>query len=107
VISRKKKPACGMAHHFSVRTTPHLDRLAKALRKRNKEFNARYREAMTVRADDLYNHGRTHRIKKLVAVNPNDGQWLLRLGRWRFRYDIESFEVVLHACSLRDESTYR
>ena len=96
-----------MAHNFSVRTTPHFDRLAKALRKRNKEFNAKYREAIAVLADDPYNHGRTHQIKKLVAVNPNDGQWRLRLGRWRFRYDIESFEVVLHACSLRDESTYR
>ena len=96
-----------MARNFSVRTTPHFDRLAKALRRRSKEFHARYREAIAALADDPYNRSHTHQIKKLVAVNPGEGQWRLRLGRWRFRYDIEGSEVVLHICGVRDESTYR
>ena len=96
-----------MAERFSVRTTPRFDRLAKALRRRNKEFTARYREAIAILADDPYNHSRAHQIKKLVDVKPGEGQWRLRLGRWRFRYDIEGSEVVLYVCGLRDESTYR
>ncbi len=96
-----------MAAPFRVRTTPRFDRLAKALLRRNREFTARYREAVATLADDPYNRKRGRQIKKLVAVKPGEGQWRLRLGRWRFRYDIENSEVVLHACALRDESTYR
>jgi hypothetical protein len=80
---------------------------AKALGRQNKEFIARYREAIAILAEDPYNHGRAHRIKKLVAIQPGEDQWRLRLGRWRFRYDTEASEVVLYACGLRDESTYR
>jgi len=96
-----------MAGRFSVRTTPRFDRQAKALRRDNKEFAARYREAIAILADDPYNLGRAHQIKKLVAFKPGEGQWRLRLGRWRFRYDIERSEVVLYTCALRDERTYR
>ena len=96
-----------MADRFSVRTTPRFDRLAKALRKRSREYTTRYREAILILADDPYNRSHAHQIKKLVAVRPGEGQWRLRLGRWRFRYDIEGSEVVLHVCGLRDESTYR
>ncbi len=96
-----------MAERFTVRTTPRFDRLAKALRKGNKEFAARYREAIAILADDPYNRSRAHQIRKLVAVESGEGQWRLRLGRWRFRYDIEGSEVVLYVCGLRDESTYR
>jgi mRNA-degrading endonuclease RelE of RelBE toxin-antitoxin system len=96
-----------MAARFSVRTTPRFDRLAKALLRKNKDFVPQYREALASLADDPYNHNRAHQIKKLVAVQPGEGQWRLRLGRWRFRYDIETAEVVLYVCGLRDESTYR
>lgn len=96
-----------MAAGFSVRTAPRFDRLAKALRRRDKEFTNRYREAIAILADDPYNHRGGHPIRKLVAVKPGEGQWRLRLGRWRFRYDIEDTEVVLCFCGRRDESTYR
>jgi mRNA-degrading endonuclease RelE of RelBE toxin-antitoxin system len=96
-----------MVEPFRVRTTPRFGRLAKALRQRHKEFGARYREALAILADDPYNQSRAHQIKKLVAVKPGEGQWRLRLGRWRFRYDVEGSEVVLYLCALRDESTYR
>ncbi len=96
-----------MAGRFSVRTRPRFDRAAKTLGTRNPEFASRYQEAIAILADDPDNLGRAHQIKKLVAVDPGEGQWRLRLGRWRFRYDIERSEVVLYICALRDESTYR
>jgi mRNA-degrading endonuclease RelE of RelBE toxin-antitoxin system len=96
-----------MAGRISVRTTPRFDRAAKALGRRNQEFPTRYREAIAILTDDPYNHSRAHQIKKLVAFKPGEGQWRLRLGRWRFRYDIENSEVVLYICALRDERTYR
>ncbi|PYV40050.1 MAG: hypothetical protein DMG06_21460 [Acidobacteria bacterium] len=56
---------------------------------------------------DPYNRSRRHAIKKLEGVKPGEGQYRLRLGRWRFRYDIFGQEVVLHYCGLRREETYR
>ena len=43
----------------------------------------------------------------IPTTGRGDGQYRLRLGRWRFRYDITGQEVVLHYCSLRREDTYR
>jgi hypothetical protein len=35
------------------------------------------------------------------------GQYRLRLRRWRFRYDIYGQDVMLTYCGLRSEATYR
>ena len=96
-----------MAARFTVRTEPRFDRLAKALRRRHREFTERYEEAIAILREDPHNPRRAHPIKKLVDVGPGEGQYRLRLRRWRFRYDIEGRDVVLYSCGLRDESTYR
>jgi hypothetical protein len=46
-------------------------------------------------------------IKKLVDVRPGYGQYRIRVGRFRFRYDFEGQIVYLKLCSLRSEGTYR
>ncbi|HXM40928.1 MAG TPA: hypothetical protein VN924_06725 [Bryobacteraceae bacterium] len=49
-------------------------------------------------------------LKKQVAYHPgvqaDDGQYRIRSGRFRFRYDIGGQSVYLKACSLRREDTY-
>lgn len=92
---------------FTVRAVPRFRRLARSLTRRYPEFADVYAEAVAILGADPYNRGRTHQIKKLTDVKPGDGQWRLRLGRWRFRYDIEGRDVLLYAAGLRDESTYR
>jgi hypothetical protein len=42
-----------------------------------------------------------------ISAMPATAQYRLRLGRWRFRYDILGNEVVLHYAGLRREDTYR
>lgn len=56
----------------------------------------------------LHDASRTHPIRKLEGV-PRDegGQYQVRLGRFRFRYDIEGHALVLDYCGLRREDTYR
>jgi len=66
-----------------------------------------YAEAIIIFNNDPYNRIRRHAILKLEGVAPHDGQYRLRLGRWRFRYDIHGQEVVLKRCGLRRENTYR
>jgi hypothetical protein len=40
------------------------------------------------------------------VCRPGQGQYRLRLGRFRFRYDIAGHEVALLYCGLRREDTY-
>jgi hypothetical protein len=56
---------------------------------------------------DPHNRSRSYAIKKLEGVRSGEGQYRLRIGRWRFRYDIVGQDVVLHYCGLRREETYR
>ncbi len=96
-----------MTPSFSVRTTPHFDRLLKTLARRHPELVERYAEAREILRADPYNRTRSHHIKKLEGVQPGEGQYRLSSGRWRFRYDIYGREVILQYCGLRREDTYR
>ena len=96
-----------MTPRFSVRTVPHFDRLARRLDGQHPEFPQLLARAMGILAADPANVGRQHNITKLADVQPGDGQWRLRLGRFRFLYDIAGRDVELVHCALRREDTYR
>jgi mRNA-degrading endonuclease RelE of RelBE toxin-antitoxin system len=55
---------------------------------------------------DPYNKNYKFQIKKLRDVAAGEGQFRLRSGRFRIRYDIVESEVVLQYCGLRREDTY-
>ncbi len=90
----------------SVVTTAHFDRLMKKLAPKHPDLVDRFEEAIAILSADPYNKSRNYPIKKLEAVKPGEGQYRLRSGRFRFRYDIEGTEVVLLYCGLRREDTY-
>jgi hypothetical protein len=92
---------------FSVRVTPHGERLARLLNKQHADFIAFYEKAIRILSNDPYNLTRSYQIKKLGNVAPGQGAWRLRLGRWRFRYDIWDQQVELSYCGLRREETYK
>ena len=96
-----------MAKAFRVQSTSGFDRLAKAFRKRHREFPDVFDHAVAILEKDPLNHTRKHPIGKLSHVKPGDGQYRLRLGRWRFRYDVSGAKVTLRYCGLRREDTYR
>nr|MBS0019689.1 hypothetical protein [Gammaproteobacteria bacterium] len=96
-----------MTPSFTVQTTPRFDREARSLRKRQPDFTKQLAVAIDPLRHDPYNRSRTHTIKKLEAVPPGEGQYRLRLRRFRFRYDIEENTVTLRYCGLRREDTYR
>jgi len=92
---------------FPVRAPPHYDRLARRLLRQHADFDSAEDSARRILETDPYNRTRAYHITKLGDVRPGDGQYRLSLGRWRFRYDIYSREVVLQYCGLRREDTYR
>jgi hypothetical protein len=95
-----------MTPRFSVRTTPHYERLARRLLKRHSELRTLQERAVRILGADPYNQTGAHHIRKLVGVPAGGGQWRLALGRFRFRYDVIGADVVLHYCGLRREDTY-
>lgn len=96
-----------MTPPFSVRTTPHYERLSLRLFRTHPEFGALEQRAKEILSTDPYNRSHSHPIAKLTAFRQGEGQYRIRLGRFRFVYDIYTREVVLQYCDLRREQTYR
>jgi mRNA-degrading endonuclease RelE of RelBE toxin-antitoxin system len=92
---------------FSVRVTPQCERLIRKLNKRHRDFINQYETASNILSSDPYKHTRSHQIKKLETIPAGEGAWRLRLGRWRFRYDIWERQVELSYCGLRREETHK
>lgn len=96
-----------MTAGFLVTTTSRFDREFKKLASRHDSLPENFRGVLETLRSDPYNRSRQHAIKKLEVVPAGDGQYRVRSGRFRFRYDIEKQTVYLKACSLRREDTYR
>lgn len=91
---------------FDVQTTKHFDRTLKKLARAHPELREEYEAILPILADDPHNRTRRHPIKKLAAVGLGEGQYRIRMSRFRFLYDIEKHTVFLKACALRREDTY-
>lgn len=93
-----------MAAPFRVLTTPAFERQArKAIRNRG-ELAGVLEKLIPILRDDPYNVSGTHKIKKLVGVDAGDGQWRIRFGDYRVRYDIAGGDVILHSFRDRKEA---
>jgi mRNA-degrading endonuclease RelE of RelBE toxin-antitoxin system len=95
-----------MAEAFVVVTTPAFDRLSKGFTKHHREFPEILANAVATLLRDPLNTKRERQIRKLVGIAFGEGQYRLRMGRWRFRYDVDGRTVVLHYAGLRREDTY-
>jgi len=91
---------------FLVLATSRFDRELKKLAAHHRELLEHYRGVLAALKQDPHNRNGRYPIKKLAGVQAGDGQYRIRSGRFRFRYDIEGQSVYLKACSLRREDTY-
>ena len=96
-----------MTAEFLVATTSRFDRELRKLAAKHSGLADVFRRVLETLKADPYNRSRQHAIKKLEAVPPGEGQYRIRSGRFRFRYDIDGQRVYLKACSLRREDSYR
>ena len=94
------------ASEFRVFVTARFERDYRSLGRGHPELAERYAAALAVLKRDPYNRTRRYPIKKLEGIAAGHGQYRLRSGRFRFRYDIQGQLVFLKACSLRREDTY-
>ena len=97
-----------MTPPFSIRTVSQFDRLLRRLDRQHPELARVYAQALNILRADPYNLSRQYDIRKLRGASPEEGgQYRMRLGRFRFRYDIDGRDVVLYDCGLRREDTHR
>ncbi len=92
---------------YIVQTSPRFERLFRALVKHHRELYELRDTVIGILSTDPYNRSRRHPIKKLVGVKHGAGQYRLRLGRWRFRYDVTKKKAALQYCGLRREDITR
>jgi mRNA-degrading endonuclease RelE of RelBE toxin-antitoxin system len=96
-----------MTPRFFVLTVPAFERLARRLADQHPEFPRLLAGAIETLEVDPHNVSRRHAILKLKGVPAGEGQYRLRVGRFRFRYDVTGRDVLLLYCGLRREDTYR
>ena len=88
---------------FQVVTPPVFERNARRTIRRNPGLAAFLAELIGILETDPYNRTRQYDIRKLTDIKPGGGQWRIRAGDYRLRYDICGREVVLYAFRHRRE----
>jgi mRNA-degrading endonuclease RelE of RelBE toxin-antitoxin system len=96
-----------MTASYRVEVSTHFERELRKLSVRHPDLVEHFARVLEVLQHDPFNRSRTHAIRKLRGVASGDGQYRIRSGRLRFRYDIEGSVVYLKAVALRNEATYR
>jgi mRNA-degrading endonuclease RelE of RelBE toxin-antitoxin system len=93
-----------MATRFLVLATPSFEREFRKVTRGNPALAKALGELAAVLAEDPHNRSGRHQIKKLTGIRPEGGQWRIRWGDYRLRYDIEGESVILHSFLHRKES---
>ncbi|MBI4531959.1 MAG: type II toxin-antitoxin system RelE/ParE family toxin, partial [Candidatus Latescibacteria bacterium] len=81
-----------------------FQRDARKLLKQHPELDLTLDELRTILQGDPYNRTRRYDTEKLTDVKPGKGQWRIRTGDYRLRYDIFGQDVVLYSFRHRREA---
>jgi len=85
-------------------STPAFERNTRKILRRNVRFLRVLERMLAALKEDPYNRSGKHDIKKLAGLKPGEGQWRIRAGDYRLRYDIFGHDVVLYALRHRKEA---
>jgi addiction module RelE/StbE family toxin len=86
-----------MPRRYRVVAAPAFEREVRRLRKRVPRVYESLLEAVELLETDPFNLEGRANIRKLVDVPEGEGQFRLRIGDYRLRYDVVGDEVVLHS----------
>ena len=93
-----------MAPTYRLVSTPAFERDVRKIARRNPDLLSVLEAIRTILSSDPYNTSHQHPIKKLRGIEPGGGQWRIRTGDYRLRYDIFEHDVVLYAFRHRREA---
>ena len=86
---------------FKLVRTPLFERSAEKLIKKSFSVKEILDRMLIILEVDPLNLSRVHNIKKLTDIKKEEGQWRIRIGNYRLRYDISSKDVVLYSFNHR------
>jgi len=72
--------------------------------KRNQDIICKLEPLKIILLHDPCNRSRRYDIKKLKDVPVGEGQWRIRSGKYRLRYDIIDADVILYSFKHRKEA---
>lgn len=78
---------------FTVVVTRSFERDLRKIHKKDKDILVAYEKCLDALESDPFNKSRAYDIKKLSGVK--EGEWRIRFGRYRLRYDIYDKEIIL------------
>lgn len=90
---------------FNIKVTPAFQKNFNSITKRNKSLQEKFATPIGRLSLDPYNISGQYDIKKLTGIHEGDGQWRMRIGDYRIRYDVLDRDVVLHSITYR-KNTY-
>ena len=93
-----------MPSRYLTRPTSAFQRDVRSLTKRNPNLLIAIDEMERTLQEDPFNLTRQHQITKLVNVKVGNGQWRIRSGDYRLRYDIVGDEVIMYSFTHRKET---
>lgn len=93
-----------MPDSFRVVVSPQFKRDSRKIVRRRPKLFGEVDEILTILAKDPYNTSRQFNIKKLTSLSAGEGQWRIRFGDYRIRYDIFGQEVILHSFRIRSKA---
>ena len=89
---------------FDIVDTSRFERDFERLAKKNRDVLDYARQARVILQNSPYNFSRRYKIKKLTDIPAGEGQWRLRIGDYRIRYDIRGKMVELHSIKPRKDA---
>lgn len=93
-----------MGGMFRILVTTHCDRDITAVLSAKPPLMSAFEKILSILRKDPFNTTRQFKIKKLRGVKPGGGQWRIRSGSYRLRYDVFGKDVVLYSFRHRKES---
>jgi mRNA-degrading endonuclease RelE of RelBE toxin-antitoxin system len=93
-----------MPVRFRIFVSSHCAGEIRDLHQRNPELPTVLEKLKAILGEDPHNITGRRDIKKLKGVKPGQGQWRIRSGMYRLRYDIFGKDVVLYSFRHRSEA---
>jgi len=89
---------------YIIYIPPKFERQSQKLIQKHSITEDFLEEIKIVLREDPYNISRRYRIKKLNDIKPGFGQWRIRGGDYRLRYDIFGKVITLYSINWRDKA---
>jgi mRNA-degrading endonuclease RelE of RelBE toxin-antitoxin system len=90
-----------MSVSFRVVVSPQFKRDSRKIVRNRPQLLDEVDEVFVVLAKDPYDASRQFNIRKLKNISAGEGQWRIRFGDYRIRYDIFGQDVILHSFRIR------